>query len=107
MKNGRIDSASLGIAVARPHERVANQADRPETVEVQQPHCLRPVADVPVSTQHQASTIQTEQRTAEFPQFLHVNRVAVVAVVVLRRQGWGTAVCGYRRASDYGGNLGS
>ena len=67
-------------------------------MEVPQPHCLDPVADVPVSTQHQAPTIQTEQRTVA--QFLHFDRVAVVAVV-LQRQGWDTAVCECRRASDY------
>ena len=89
-----------------PHDRVANQADRPETVDVQQHHCLGPVADVPVSTQHQAPTIQTEQWSVELPQFPHFNRVAVVAVV-LQRQGWCTAMCGYRRPSDHEGNLGS
>ena len=49
----------LGTAVVGPHDPVANQADRPETVEVQQHHCLDPVADVPVSTQHQAPTIHS------------------------------------------------
>ena len=59
-------------------------------MEVPQPHCLDPVADVPVSTQRQAPTIQTDLRTVELPQFLHSNHVAVVAVV-LQRQGWDTA----------------
>ena len=75
-------------------------------MEVPQPHSLDPVADVPVSTQRQAPTIQTEQRTVELPQFLHFDHVAVVAVV-LQRQGWDIAMCECRRASDYGGTLSS
>ena len=75
-------------------------------MEVPQLHCLDPVADVPASTRRQTPTILTEQRTVELPQFLHFNHVAVVAVV-LQRQGWDTAMCECRRASDYGGTLGS
>ena len=55
----------------------------PRTSE-QQPQCLAPVAEVPVSTQHQAPTIQAEQKTVELPQFLHLDRVAVEAVVLQR-----------------------
>ena len=87
--------------MARHHDRVANQADRPETVEVQQPLCPDPVADVPVSTQRQAPTIQTEQRTVEFPQFLHFDRVQLWQLCCNAEVG-GTAMCEYRRASDYG-----
>ena len=50
----------------------------------QQPQCLDPVAEVPVSAQHQAPTIQAEQKTVELPQFLHLDRVAVEAVVLQR-----------------------
>ena len=71
-------------------------------MEVPKPHCLVPVADVPVARRHQAPTIQIEQRTVELPQFMHFNRVAVVAVV-LQREGWDAAMCDCRRASDYGG----
>ena len=86
--DGEVSELQADLGTLFAHEVVAMRADEQKifatTVEIPQAQHVDKIVGAPVVLQHQALTIQTEQKTPEVPLIQHRDRVVDVPVSALQ-----------------------